>query len=273
MKIIVLLMGILHLTTAERIRVDGISPTCFKRPLCREFEVVGAVISVDKSLPFMGANMCCINFTIASFDEDAYFMARISNQTILEGDDFITFYEDNFKMIRNITANDANPFEMVHFNSPRISFEFYKDREYRSIYEIIVSVYHEGNSPVCRKPNYFRCESNKSICIDENLTCDKFPHCPTDRDENICDGISYETAMSYDKETVIIVFVFIVGTILMTLILILILCFCKSKQKLTETFMAIFGYRNETKNSRMLDSDRLITRNHEQAYGLINEKN
>lgn len=50
-----------------------------------------------------------------------------------------------------------------------------------------------------------------------------------------------ETSLSYDKQIVTTVFVVIVGTILMAMILTLALCFCKSKQKLTETFMAIFG--------------------------------
>ncbi len=81
------------------VRVDGLNPTCFKRDLCRVFTVAGAVISVDKSLPYMGSNMCCLTFEIENediFNENGLypaFMTHVLNTTLLEGDDFITIFE------------------------------------------------------------------------------------------------------------------------------------------------------------------------------------
>ncbi|RNA33360.1 hypothetical protein BpHYR1_000335 [Brachionus plicatilis] len=264
-------MNFLDASRSRLIRVDGINPTCFRRPRCREFDVSGAVISVDKSLPFMGTNMCCITLSIASFTQDAYFMARILNSTKLQGDDFITFYEEDFKLLSNITAVDRDPNRIIYFKSPRISVEFFKDKEHRSIYEIVISVFYTGNSEMCRRQGFYRCSSNTSMCIDEKLMCDKFPHCPNYSDEATCEETHDESGLTYDKQIVTTVFVVIVATVLMTMILILALCFCKSKQKLTETFMAIFGYRNETKNSRMLDAQ--LNRKNLSGYSPIQQKN
>ena len=87
------------------VRVDGINPTCFRRNSCKEYDIVGAVINVDKSLPYMGSNYCCIRFhmadevSLSEYEEDAFFIGRILNSTYLEGDDFITFFEDDFKLV------------------------------------------------------------------------------------------------------------------------------------------------------------------------------
>lgn len=215
------------------IRVDGISPTCFQRSHCRSYSVVGAVISVDKSLPYMGSNMCCLTFEISNeklFNENGFFpsfMTHILNSTILEGNDFISIFEGDEKsdrLIKNITANDKNPYDPIYLKSSQVTFEFYKDREYRSIYEIVISVYHEGDSPVCKLEDYHRCGSNKSICIDQDLLCDKFPHCMNESDESEACGNS-DPSLSYDKLTVAIVLGVFIGFILMSMFLIFLLCF------------------------------------------------
>lgn len=114
-------------------------------------------------------------------------------------------------MQRNVTAFDLDPYRMLYFNSPNVAVEFYKDRNFRSKYEIMFSIYHKGpptvqrsnvekttlelsfsgNSPTCQKESHIRCgPSNTSICIDEGLTCDKFPHCPDESDEEHCGPMS-----------------------------------------------------------------------------------
>lgn len=54
----------------------------------------------------MGSNMCCIKFKL--LDEEFFyennhnpeFMVRILNSTVLEGDDFITFFDgDTFDVV------------------------------------------------------------------------------------------------------------------------------------------------------------------------------
>jgi hypothetical protein len=69
---------------------------------------VGAVINVDKSLPYMGSNYCCLRFNMADevslgdYEQDAFFIGRILNSTCLQGNDFITFYEDEFRVVVDI---------------------------------------------------------------------------------------------------------------------------------------------------------------------------
>jgi hypothetical protein len=68
--------------------------------------------------------------------------------------------------------------------------------------------------------------------------------------------------MVYDKSTIIIVICFMTGFITLTCLLIFTLCFCKSREKLTDTFMSIFGYKSVTKNSAMLlDHNKSLLRN------------
>ncbi len=45
---------------------------------------------------------------------------------------------------KNVTANDPDPYSIVYFKSPNIAVEFYKDRDYRSRYEILFSIYFKG---------------------------------------------------------------------------------------------------------------------------------
>jgi hypothetical protein len=43
----------------------------------------------------------------------------------------------------------------------------------------------KGDSPICRMEGYHRCGStNTSYCVDEELLCDKFPHCLDESDED-----------------------------------------------------------------------------------------
>ena len=79
-----------------------------------------------------------------------------------------------------------DPYKIVYFNSPNIAVEIYKDRNHRSRYDILFSIYFRGSSPICKKDKYFRCGTNTSICIDDDLTCDKYPHCPDEEDEGVC---------------------------------------------------------------------------------------
>lgn len=66
---------------------------------------MGALITVDKSLPYMGSNYCCLRFSmvdevaLSEHEADAFFLARVLNTTVLEGNDFITFYQDDFKLV------------------------------------------------------------------------------------------------------------------------------------------------------------------------------
>lgn len=45
---------------------------------------------------------------------------------------------------RNVTAYDQDPYKEIYLATPTVTVEFYKDRNYRSIFEIAVNVYHKG---------------------------------------------------------------------------------------------------------------------------------
>lgn len=65
----------------------------------------------------MGANMCCIQLEtddedFPDIDEEPYFMGRILNTSILEGDDFIVFYDADFKPI----VSSSIPFKITFCN-------------------------------------------------------------------------------------------------------------------------------------------------------------
>lgn len=50
----------------------------------------------------MGSNYCCITFNIlklSEYENEGKFMARILNSTVLEGDDYITFFDEHFNVI------------------------------------------------------------------------------------------------------------------------------------------------------------------------------
>jgi hypothetical protein len=124
-----------------------------------------------------------------------------------------------------VTAYDSDTYDIVYFKSNMMTVEFYKDRNYRSIYEISVTVYHNGmknslaiysmsliiinsslynviyigDSPICRKDGYHRCSTNTSMCIDEDLLCDKFTQCPNDSDEDQC-GPASKSILYYTYE-------------------------------------------------------------------------
>ena len=57
----------------------------------------------SKSLPYLGGPVCCLTFEVP--DEDSlsavghypHFMIRILNTTVMEGDDYITFFDGDEK--------------------------------------------------------------------------------------------------------------------------------------------------------------------------------
>jgi len=62
-----------------------------------------------------------------------------------------------------------------------------KDRNFRSIFEIVVNTYYDGDTKLCTdESRYFRCGStNTSYCIDKKFVCDHYPHCVDGEDEAI----------------------------------------------------------------------------------------
>ena len=47
-------------------------------------------------------------------------------------------------MKRNISADDQDPYSEMYFKSGKVIVEFYKDRQFRSIFEVAVNTYHIG---------------------------------------------------------------------------------------------------------------------------------
>jgi hypothetical protein len=146
---------------------------------------------------------------------------------------------------------------MIFFNSTIVTVIIFKDREFKSIYDIILSSYLPGiklsilylniqdniffflgNSNYCKLPNYHRCSnSSQSICIDEELTCDKYEHCPNGSDEDPCESQN-ETSLSYDKFTLTVVSILLIAFIIFSIVL---LCYCKSNRRFSKLLDIIFG--------------------------------
>ena len=61
-------------------------------------------IKLSKSLPYMGRSLCCITFEMlservtynATVKYPSHFIGKILNSTVLEGEDYITFFEGDF---------------------------------------------------------------------------------------------------------------------------------------------------------------------------------
>lgn len=91
-----------------QVRVDGINPTCYNRTMCKEYEVSGAVINVDKSLAYMGSNFCCMRFFMhddvarGPHEHDAYFLGRVLPSTQLDDNEYIAFFEDDLTLVVSV---------------------------------------------------------------------------------------------------------------------------------------------------------------------------
>lgn len=256
------------------IRVDGINPTCLPLSDCKEYKEVGAVISVDKSLPFMGSNYCCFKFKIpdehlkinSHHNHNPLFIGRILNTTVLKGDDYITFFDgESLEMNTNFTSNTTDLYVPLFFKSPIVYVEIYKDRNFRSIYEISITMYYKGESPECKTKAYHRCSSNTSLCISQKLTCDKFSHCPSESDEVSCD-LNIGNYSEVNEFTVLVIVGIIATTFISTTVIIIVLTFCDDCQtKLSKSMIAIFSKQYISKANEFINEENLSL-NAQQTY-------
>lgn len=59
-------------------------------------------MSVDKSLPYMGSNYCCLTFNmlrLSDYENEGKLMARILNSTVLDGLDYISIFDSEFNLV------------------------------------------------------------------------------------------------------------------------------------------------------------------------------
>lgn len=90
------------------------------------------------------------------------------------------------------------------------------------------------------------------MCIDEELVCDKYSHCPYDNDEDqkLCAHYG-ETEMTYDKLTISIVFGLFLATIMSFIFIFAIICLFRNTN-LSSAFYSIFGNKNESKEKTII---------------------
>ena len=116
---------------------------------------------------------------------------------------------------------------------------------------------------------FFRCGSNTSHCIDNKFLCDNYPQCPLGDDENLdCDdSASSIPVLSYDRVTLIVVFSVLFTSICLTMFSIFLLCLNQNKEKVSATFISIFGNMNQDQYSQqetrytLLEPDQPIVMN------------
>ncbi len=83
---------------------------------------------------------------------------------------------------------------MAHLHDPifiddkKVTIEFGKDREHRTVFEIVVNTYYSIDNPLCKNQrDYFRCnKKNATECIDRRFKCDHYPQCSNGYDESNC---------------------------------------------------------------------------------------
>lgn len=245
----IILNCFIHFTSSTYnriIRVDGINPTCEERPNCRDYEVSGALINVDKSLPYMGCSTCCILFD-AEDTTNQLFMVRILQPTFLGGEDYISVFQNDFnEMIVNITTVDKDPYRVIFVNSSKIIVEFHKDKNFRSVFDILVTAYYNGSSRKCLKDKY-QCEES-NICIDKDLECDRFPHCSKNEDEEgSCESLKMTDADF--RPNISLALSILIGFTCLMIVSSILCCVCRRKTissvggYATNPFMRIFGYQ------------------------------
>lgn len=117
----------------------------------------------------MGVSTCCLIFEVED-EKNENFMVRILKPTFLDGEDYISIFQNNFsnlivsassscywinyayyfinffflKQQVNITKFDKDPYRVVFTNSSKIFVEFHKDKNYRSVFDILVTAYNDG---------------------------------------------------------------------------------------------------------------------------------
>lgn len=125
----------------------------------------------------------------------------------------------------------------------------------------------KGDTELCSDLDRFhRCGSNTSDCIDKVFMCDHYPQCVEESDENLdCDEfgklitifrifyvsifIIYISNLemldinntSYDKVLVLTILIVLFSTIFIICMLILLLCLLQNKEKMSQTFLSVFG--------------------------------
>lgn len=246
----------------QLLRVDNIAPTCYQRPNCVTYKINSVVLSVDKSLPYLGSSSCCFTFQIidneTSFNDSLKYktklMAHISEKTVLKGNDYISFSSGSFQknsiLLGNMTANNKNNYMPIYIPGNIVTIEFNKDIDYRSVFEIMINTFYESNSLLCDdKENFFRCGDNTSHCVDNVFLCDHYHQCPNGADEALdCESHEAIKSLTYDRMTVLIVFMILIAIILLIIALISLLCIFQSKDKISGTFISIFGNRDLIRN-------------------------
>lgn len=168
------------------VRVDNIAPTCLQRPICKQYSNLdGAVINVDKSLPFMGSSQCCIEFLNDNEAHDG-FIIKVLRPTYFIGTDSLSIYENstiNGTLVDEIASNDTNLYREIFINSSLFTIEFNKDKNSKSIFEILI-VSLKRNVFLNNGYNCLEFYCNKSnLCISKDLVCDRYPHCSLNEDE------------------------------------------------------------------------------------------
>lgn len=81
-----------------------------------------------------------------------------------------------------------NLYKPIYIDDQKVTVEFSKDRDYRTIFEIVVNSYYAIDNPLCKnKSQYLRCgKRNVTECVDRRFKCDHYPQCSNGYDEMNC---------------------------------------------------------------------------------------
>lgn len=111
-------------------------------------------------------------------------------------------------------------------------------------YSVLNLIQFPADSLLCTDTDrFFRCGSNTSFCIDNAFLCDHYPQCPLGNDEepDCEDNSNSIPILSYDRITLIVIFSVMFTTICITMFSIFLLCMNQNKEKVSATFISIFG--------------------------------